>query len=258
MKIATVSFQLSGKEMKLSGGKRVNYIVSLAEDNKPDLLACAGWSLDSLEDLDALIEKSKNIKQTTFLVEVHHDSDGHVDGHVMYAVNGGQSSRLGLQFFATSGELNYSQGNERLGALEKSVESRAFKIGNKTAFALCCGELNVLRGRDNVICRSSIINSSLCSVDIIVNPSHDRMGNGGTLKAKRKYLSCLGERNPKISVSISNWNVCKPYGLKGKTMKQTQDSDTLHTVYQNGERIESTKVFRKLEQYECRIFELEG
>ena len=258
--------------MTLAGRKRVTYILDLAKENKPDLLACAGWSLCSIDDLTKLADKSINIGHTTYLVEVHHDSDlfrrGHplshlyrkpedIPSHVIYAINGGHSTRLGTQLFATSGELNSAQGSERLKALENSTESRIFTVGDKTAFALCCGELNVLKGRNSVACRSYTLDSKLRSVDITVNPTHDLMGNGGTLKAKRKHLSIPENGRSKISISISNWNICKLVGSGSKTIKQKQDSETLHTVYFNGDQVKPVGVLRKCGQYEFRKFEVE-
>ena len=256
MKIATLSFQLSGTQMTIAGSERVKHIVSLAKNNQPDLLTCAGWSIDSPNDLKKLENESKGFKQTTLLVEVQHDLDLLTDtpGHVMYAITGGSSKRLGPQFFGTSGELNSSSGEELLNAFEKSAEDRSFKVGNKTAFALCCGELNVLKGRNSVSCRSKIIESKLNSADIVVNPTHDLMGNGGTLKAKRKHLSSSKEKGSKISISISNWNISKP--AKDKIIRQSQTSATLHTVYHNGEPVKSLSPQRESGQYEFRMFEI--
>src|SRR5438309_2972919 len=39
---------------------------------------------------------------------------------------------------------------------------------------------------------------------LILNPTHTRMGNDGTIKAKRKFLSEEG----RVYVSASNWDVC--------------------------------------------------
>lgn len=255
MKIATLSFQLSGSQMSIAGGERVKHIVSLAKMNLPDLLACAGWSIDSLNDMKKIENESKSLK-TTFLVEVQHDLDHlhNTPSHVMYAITGGTSKRLGPQFFATSGELSSACGDELLSAFEKNAEDRMFIVKNKLAFALCCGELNVLKGRNSVSCRSKIIESKLNSADIVINPTHDRMGNGGTLKAKRKYLSNSKEKESKTSISISNWNISKP--VKNKIMKQSQTSPTLHTVYHNGESIEPLIIQRETGEYEFQMFEI--
>ena len=71
----------------------------------------------------------------------------------------------------------------------------------------------------------------LLDADIVVNPTHDLMGNAGTLIAKRKWLSQpVNDRN-RVYISASNWNSRGPKGRK-----QSPNSETLHTVYLSGEK----------------------
>ncbi|QKR99661.1 hypothetical protein F9288_08400 [Sphingomonas sp. CL5.1] len=67
--------------------------------------------------------------------------------------------------------------------------------------------------------------AAITAADIIVNPSHDRMGNAGMLHAKRCLLSApAGRKHPRIYVSCSNWNTDTANGAQSP-------SPTLHTVY---------------------------
>ena len=275
VKINTLSFQLIGSKMALSGMIRTKIIADLAGEYEPDLLVCAGWSIDSIANLKDLEIATNRLENTTILIEVQHDSDLALNGHrlkhlykkesspehVMYAVNKGVSKRLGEQFFATSKELDYVRGQrgldakEKITALEEDIMHRKFVAGGKKVIALCCGELNILKGRDNVNCRSAIIASHLESTNIIINPTHDLMGNGGTLKAKRKYMSNSKGMQNKLSISVSNWNSNKKRS-DGKFIMQNPIAPTLHTVYRDGAALEPIDVIRGKDRYEMRMFDV--
>lgn len=69
-------------------------------------------------------------------------------------------------------------------------------------FALVYGELNVIQGRYHPPYRSAVDKAAM----IVINPTHDRMSNAGTLDAKRRLLSRSFEdgRN-RVYVSCSSW-----------------------------------------------------
>jgi|GEM_PF-6160309 len=264
MKVATLSFKLIGTNMALSGSERAQIIRQCIEDHRPDFFACAGWSLESVSQVKELTKASKGFPGTTLLVEVQHDEilaqRGHalagstqnyktLPGHAMYIICNGNSRCLGEQFFATSSELKGKGGDERLLALENDIDKRTFNIGDIQVVALCCGELNVLRGRDRVECRSEKVGKVLTMADIVVNPTHDRMGNYGTVKKKREHLSSQRLDGWKVSISISNWNVAK------QRQVQKQNTDTLHSLFLNGEAQEWGRHHREGE-YELRLYEI--
>ena len=89
----------------------------------------------------------------------------------------------------------------------------------------------VRRDEPQVLCPE--VATSILSADIVVNPTHDRMSNAGTLKAKRRILSQQLERGRhRLYVSCSNWEAC---GTDGKLQ---YPSPTLHTAYVSGEPAE--------------------
>ena len=90
----------------------------------------------------------------------------------------------------------------------------------------------MVNGRNNPHFVDERIGAWLDHADIVVNPTHDRMGNGGTLKAKRKFLSSRGAGGrSRLYISVSNWNG-EPLGKKGKRAKprQSPNARTLHTA----------------------------
>lgn len=265
MKFGTLSFMKSGSKMTLNGALRKSKMIELAKEFQPMFIACAGWSLENFSDLQDLANDSVGVPETQFFVEVENDPQIIKNGHplleqisnysddvkhAMFVVKNGEIKRLGTQYFAQSGQLNAKDGNKRIAAFEKNLASRCFEIGDKPAFGLCCGELNILWGRDNVVSRSKIFSDIIENIDILINPTHDRMGNAGTLKAKRKLLSTPTSGRDKLYVSISNWAVPE------KGPRQHQDTPTLHTVYFNGNSISPLQNKREFDQFEFRLFEI--
>ena len=151
------------------------------------------------------------------------------------------------QIISQSQELSGRAREEHVDQFEKSIPDKQATIkarnGNKDLklFALCCGEINVLKVR-NVIKRDKEVKEAnpqvpgagpaLLKADIVVNPTHDRMSDiFGTLNAKRLWLSQAVDGRARVYISASNWN---SKGRNGR--KQSPDSETLHTVYFSGRR----------------------
>ncbi len=269
MKILTLSFELKGKIMALSGAERANYISQFASEYKPDLLVCAGWSLEGNSEVQKLAKASTDFPKSTLFVEVKRDeellqhrkessdTDSNTDeqsDHVMYAICNGKIKRLGEQYFATSGELNSKKGSKKIKRLEDNLENRVFNIGDLQAIALCCGELNVLTAKHNgnLIIRSDMVEQKIMQADIIVNPTHDLMGRDYLLVKKRVGLSTHGPQHRKVAISISNWNSMKPWGDKIKP--QSRQEPTLHTLYLNGDMINPIKLQEDNNDFELRQF----
>ncbi|ONF96981.1 hypothetical protein SPHI_11790 [Sphingomonas jeddahensis] len=98
-----------------------------------------------------------------------------------------------------------------------------------TRFALICGELNIVHGRERPHFLDDAAREAIAAADIVINPTHDRMSNAGTLQAKRSLLSRPHANGAaRTYVSVSNWEAC---GLKGRVQRP---SPTLHTVYVAG------------------------
>ncbi|MEM6474596.1 MAG: hypothetical protein AAF687_00365 [Pseudomonadota bacterium] len=98
-------------------------------------------------------------------------------------------------------------------------------------FGLICGELNIVQGRHHPKHICPDVRAAMMQADIIVNPTHDRMGNGGTLRAKRAMLSKRYRDRDRLYVSCSNWDI------SGIDRDRQQPSPTLHTVYRSGEAL---------------------
>jgi hypothetical protein len=68
--------------------------------------------------------------------------------------------------------------------------------------------------------QATTLRDALLDATVILNPTHTRMGNGGTLKAKRRFLS----RDRRIYLSASNWD----------TGAGQRISRTLHSLWFDG------------------------
>ena len=263
-KIATLSFEKQGEDLPLTGKERADIIFDSLKAHKPDFMSTAGHSLDTKKDLENLakrIGKDIDIKSVT-LVEVQYDAkpkkhDINLE-HVMYVIYpDGKIDDLGPQYFYLADQMDGDEGKLLRDKFEKDISQRIFTVGGKKCFALCCGELNIIEG---VKCRSTVVEKVIAESDIIINPTHDRMGNDGILKNKRQFLS---KKPNQMAISISNWNTKKEENWKksptGKRIiKQKSNADTLHTLYIGGSKQNATKYRddEKNPKYELRIYEV--
>ena len=267
-KIATLSFEKQGEDLPLTGKDRADIIFDSLKAHKPDFMSTAGHSLDTKKDLESLakrIGKDIDIKSVT-LVEVQHDTKPKkhdvILEHVMYVIYpDGNIDDLGPQYFSLSDHMDGDDGPMLRDEFEKNINNRMFSVGGKKFIALCCGELNILKGKKGTVsCRSTIVEKALAESDIIVNPTHDLMGNSGIIDAKRKFLS---KKPNQVAISISNWNTKSEQNCKnsptGKQIKKFKSNiDTLHTLYIGGSKQNATK-YRDDENnptYELRIYEV--
>lgn len=217
----------------MPGKERLAAIVDVIERYEPDLLVTAGWALDVTDDLIALSSRMRGQRSATIVVaEIHRDAgpkDFPTRSHAMWAVlqPGCRLHRFGNQAFRTADE---SRSNWRQCMLKfrRHVGARTVEAMGQRLFALCCGEINVVVGRHDPRFVCAFAERAVMSADIIVNPTHDRMGNGGTLRAKRSFLSRQRDGRDRVYVSCSNWDV------SGKNRGVQQPSLTLHTVYRSG------------------------
>lgn len=244
MKIATLSFELRNTEMALTGEQRVEIIADIIKKHKPELLLCAGWAVETEENLVNLASKCKSVgSNTTTLVEVKEalkENHGFSSNHKMYVItNSNLIIDLGRQYFASSGELNSENAMELIRNLESNIENRMFKLNEFNCLALCCGELNIIQGRDHPTVRSKIIEEALFNADIVLNPTHDGMANYGTLMKKREFLSQPMNKRNRMYISSSNWNTQKSRQVKigsvEKHIKQAPSGAFMQSVWMNGE-----------------------
>ncbi len=259
MKIATLSFEIRGEEMAISGSERIKIIVNTLKSTKPELLVTSGFSLDDnkdLENLKNILKKSNN--KSWILVEVKKEDlivkNGHplnneypqqniVTGtHNLFIIdNNNEILNLGPQYFAQSSEVTGKKNKYRILEFDNILENRQFYINNKKVLVLNCGEINSIQGRDNITYISDKVKKFIESSDIILNPTHDCMANYGTLSAKRKFLSSRANKNA-LYINSSNWNTQKMRSNED-IIKQNPKNSFMQNLFFNGEKV---KMKRKI------------
>lgn len=239
MRIGTVSFEIRSvpgeKVMALPSSERQALIARIVHLWSPDLIVCAGYSLDADENLTELAKSEEILHgKTALVVEVKHSASGepgnNLDSpHQVFFVAPNNTVRpLGRQVFAQRSQLEGHERDARIGRFAELLDEKVVEFKSLKLFSLCCGEINLLKGRNNVECDFLAEEKALLDADIIVNPTHDRMGNAGTLIAKRRWLSKSINKRKRVYISSSNWN---------SSIGQKPGSDTLHTVYFCGEAV---------------------
>lgn len=218
-KIGTLSFPVYGQQIS----DNINLIVEAIHKRRPTLLLCAGWTVpteQSLEDIIGVTRKAKTI----VLVETT------TPKAIYFRIADGHAIRMGEQFFSTRKESGDGSSIRRLAA---ALPERSFKFRQRATILLNCGEVMVVQGRDNVRFHRSVpqvLQDAVRAPDaIILNPTHTRMGNCGSVQAWRKYLSEGG----RVFLSASNWDV-----LDGQ-----RQSATLHSFWYDGVAATATFTF---------------
>lgn len=226
MKIGTFSQKV--KNHVLRPPQRIEALLDLVNEHEPDLLLCAGWTLASYNDLRNFAE-SINGTKTHVVLEAKSDGEKGKD-HSLYRVDpNGCIHELASQKFGESREVT----PETVTALEQAITSRWFSINGRGIALLSCGEINIVKGRHNPAYASQKIKTLLESADIVLNPTHTRMGNPGTLDEKRKYLSQKVDGRDRIYVSCANMSQKHKVGKPQRITRQ-KNSGTLHVIYRNG------------------------
>ncbi|SFP45490.1 hypothetical protein [Sphingomonas rubra] len=220
--------------MLLPPAERTRLILAASDAYGPDLLVTAGYAVHNRKQLHRLAgEIADDERDGLIITEVHWDGRTQRRSgrsHAMWAISGrGDLHRFGRQAFSTMEEATAADGKARA-RFRRHLPNRNIAVGPYSAFALVCGELNLVRGRDTLSFVDDEAGAALMAADIIVNPTHDRMSNAGTLAAKRRFLSQPhANGRSRAYVSCSNWEAC---GLNGRVQ---HPSPTLHAVYVDGE-----------------------
>lgn len=239
-----------------SPAKRLDAIESVLTNSKciPDILVTSGSFIEDDAGLSKLEGRIGKLDwQGLLIVEVRNSNrlpqTVDVDGksfqlmqHCLYALTRQTGSKaLGRQCFASSTDVR-----RNLPALERNIGRREVVFRGRTVGALICGEINVLRVTKANGCLkslSSIVFDHMKGWNIVVNPTHDRMGREFILSAKRSFLSKVSGSSG-VYVSVSNWNIGK---------NQTRTAKTLHTVYAGGKLLEmESPLYGQLGDFEYR------
>ncbi|EFK12219.1 conserved hypothetical protein [delta proteobacterium NaphS2] len=212
-RIATLSFPV--REYRPTSDN-TSLIVEIVEKRHPALLLCAGWSVPTEQSLGPIIAATQYVK-TSVVLETTSPTP------IYFRITNGCRSRMGAQFFSTREDTNNAAkcGPDHLA---NALSDRSFPFLNREVLLLICGEVMVVRGRKKVQFHWSVpqvLQDAVRAPSVmILNPTHTRMGNCGTVKAWREYLSSGG----RTYVSASNWDLSSGQ----------HRSDTLHSVWYNG------------------------
>ncbi|QJB69299.1 hypothetical protein [Parasphingorhabdus halotolerans] len=245
LRIGTLSFQLDDRTMVLSSKVRRKIIRKVAEKHAPDILVCAGFSVDTVKDIRWLHQKSL----ASYCYVEAANGGKKVDGNQYFLVGGNfkKPLKFGTQKFAT--QEDFAEG--KVSKLENS-KNRFHSILDFKAYLMVCGEINVIKGRDKPVFNSDKVKNFVRLADIVINPNHDRMGNPGTLNAKRSLLSKKANDRSKLYINCANWHTNKPSYRAGD---QKQYAETLHTIYLDGRRL-SQQHISKGKAFEYREIDL--
>lgn len=237
LEIGTISFARCGPKMMLPPKERVRLILAAAEAYDPDLLVTAGYAVHSLKHLHRLARGYRRLGcKGTIVTEVHHEADkprSDAATHAMWAIDRrGMLQRCGAQMFAHAADVRRFVSTARAQFIEQRPD-RVFDVGGFIVFPMICGEINVVLGREEPRFAFVEAGEAIMASDIVINPTHDRMSNAGTLHAKRVFLSAQApDGRDRVYVSCSNWEACD---LNGRVQ---YPSPTLHTVYRSGKPLD--------------------
>jgi hypothetical protein len=222
-KIGTLSFPVRGKPIYAPISDNTDLIVEVIKKRQPALLLCAGWTVPTEQSLDDIIAVTGQVKMVV-VIETTSPTP------IYFRIADGHAFRMGKQFFSTRDEADHEVHPR---GLADALPDRSFTFCQRDTILLNCGEVMVVQGRNHVEFYWSVPQVLQDAVRapavIILNPTHTRMGNCGTVKAWRKYLSSDG----RVYLSASNWDV-----LNGQ-----RQSDTLHSLWHDGVAAAPTYIF---------------
>jgi hypothetical protein len=235
--IATISFARCGDAFLIGAQERVRLIRAAAYHHWPDILLTAGHALHSRKLMHQLAAGlAEDGSGATIVTEVHHDGNAkprRLPGHALYVIQpNGSWQRLGRQAFGRRAET-LANNAWRVDLFIERLPRRLIEVGGLRVFVLGCGELSAVIGRENPRFIHPQISDVIPGADIVLNPTHDRMGRAGVLNAKRAFLSQPhADGSRRIYVSCSNWNVCTESG------SAQRPSAMIHSCYVNGQPVE--------------------
>lgn len=228
-RIATVSFPVRSQTAGDPAGNNTSLVAEVIRKRHPALLLCAGWTIPTLKSLDAVKRATRGTGSVVILETFSKDP-------AYYRVADGQSFEMGEQCFSVRAE---TEEKERVTALAVALPNRTFPFRSRSALLLNCGEVMVVRGRQEVEFQWTVPLELREAVRapgaLILNPTHTRMGNAGTVQAWRRFLSAEG----RAYLSTSNWDLDA-----GQS-----PSETLQSLWYDGRT--ATPVFRFLEDRIC-------
>lgn len=215
--VGTLSFPVNSKKRRKELRDNSRIIVTILKQRWPALLLCAGWSIPE-QSLPFVVRATRRVG-TIVILETVNDV-----GKTYWRIKRGHSSCMGNQKFAKRDDIN--KNSECLLFLADEAGSRSFRFCERSVFLLICGEVLIVKGRNEANFDPRVV-KGLCEKlsakgVVILNPTHTRMANDGSIKAKRKFLSQGG----RLYLSASNWD-------RGGERVQ-KPSATLHSLWHGG------------------------
>ena len=205
-RVGTLSFPVAEDGPIWENGGLIAQIVTR---RRTALLLCAGWSVPTEPCLAPIIAATGRA-DTVVVSEA---------GGISFQIRARRSVQIGKGFFATHNDKALQS---KLDDLAAALPKRRVVFSDRTALLLVCGEVGVVRGRKEVMfCRGvpRAVEHAVRARDVVVlNPTHTRMKNDGTIKAWRRFLSSDG----RLYVSASNFS------------KGSKPCATLHSLWHDG------------------------
>ncbi|WP_417794015.1 hypothetical protein [Terasakiella pusilla] len=229
---------------------RYDHIIHAITDHDLDILLCSGDFLDT-SHMNKLLRYLKTNSCKTIVVA---DIDGRTTklspsksshwpftrGQALYRIEAKEAKPvlLAKQTLVSSRELtSASKANGFASALISQLHHRNFTVKGKTVATMICGEINYFKlpkgGTVGIFDKAyQQIADHIADADIVLNPTHDRMGsNRGVLEAKREYLSRGIKGRNRCYVSASNWDINKLKQGSVDHFAQTRKAEGNHSVY---------------------------
>jgi len=247
---------------------RIDQILDVVANRKPDLLVCAGDFLKNKSDLQVIANYQTILSGKTKIVTDYDvrkgkkKNNGGIPSPLYLIEPSGKVTQIARQCASRSREFSTKHGPKTrkiVKCFKTNEATRVFKVKNITCSCLVCGEINFFAYKINssrVHPRDKVFGNHYDAVRLIVNPTHDRMGDSwGALTAKRKYLSRPLSYHKRCYVSTSNWEIRKPTktnSITGVTHKQTPHATNLHTVYVDGNQKNLARIHNSTRMMEYR------
>lgn len=214
-RIATVSFPVRSQAAGDPTGNNTSLVAEVIRKRHPALLLCAGWTIPTLNSLDA-VKRATRGTGTVVILETFSTKDP-----VYHRVIEGESFQMGEQFFS---ERAHTEEKHRMNALAAALPLRTFAFRGRPTLLLNCGEVMVVRGHKQVEFQWTVpleLRGAIRAPGaLILNPTHTRMGNDGIVQGWRRFLSTEG----RTYLSASNWDLDAPQ----------YPSPTIHSLWFDG------------------------
>jgi len=250
IKIGTLSFEVEGAvdnadgtrrplKMAQKGKERRKLLKSILKKHQPDVLVCAGFTLKNSADcknLNRFLTNRDWPGVVFFEVQYGSEKKGgttkkHDKKHIAYCWADGHLTRLGCQELQTREDVN---DKKTLCRFHKKLQNFKIQSNGYTFGVLTCGEIMAFPwSAGSVKPKSEIVEAWFSGtttenprVDIVINPTHDRMNEQGYLTAKREFLS----RDGRLYITTSNWN-------SSKKPAQKKSWPILHSIFFDGKKI---------------------